>query len=309
MISTEANLITSHSPMAGITDSPYRRISRKFGSYYSYTEFVSTEDILNKKLNSIHEFRFKPEERPIIFQIFGNDPESITKATSKISELSPDFIDLNMGCSTRKVTQRGAGASLLLDLPKAGKMIESMVKVSNIPVSAKIRIGWDDSNINFKDTIQALENSGVCRISIHGRTKEMAYSGNASWDAIREAKKLAKVPIFGNGDIKTHEEAKFKKLESNVDLVLIGRGSIGNPWIFQGIDKSKLKFKQIKPIIEEHLEMMVDFYGEELGTTSFRKHLLRYLDQFSINGDLRLKLLTEIKINNIKNKLSEIPYE
>jgi nifR3 family TIM-barrel protein len=309
MISSEPIINASHSPMAGITDSPFRRISRRFGSVFSYTEFVSTEDILNKKLNAIHEFKFQESERPIIFQIFGNDTNSIRNATSKISELNPDFIDLNMGCSTRKVTHRGAGASLLLNLTKASQMIDSMVKVTNIPITAKIRIGWDDTKINFKETIRALEESGITRISVHGRTKEMAYTGEACWESIKEAKEISKVPIFGNGDIKSLEDIHKRFSESNVDLVLVGRGSIGNPWIFSGINKKNLRYSQIKPIIEEHLEYMVEFYGEELGCISFRKHLLRYLDSIDLDKDLRIKLLSEKTIVNLKKLLREIPHD
>ncbi|WP_078129723.1 tRNA dihydrouridine synthase DusB [Leptospira alexanderi] len=281
----------SLSPMAGISDSPTRRICRKFGAAFSYTEFVNTDELVHRAPKAFKMFRFHPEERPITFQIFGNRLEIITEAAEIIQELKPDIIDLNMGCSTRKVSLRGAGAGLLRKPALAGKIIEAMKKRVNVPITAKIRIGWDSESKNYLEVSKILEESGVNALTVHGRTKEMAYTGLADWDAIGEVKARRKIPVFGNGDIKSYEEANSKMREYNLDGVLIGRNAIGNPWIFSKIKKEELYWSEILKVILEHARWMIQDFGEEFGLVLFRKHLVKYLSGLEFDPLWKTQLL------------------
>ncbi|EMJ98010.1 tRNA dihydrouridine synthase DusB [Leptospira alstonii] len=281
----------SLSPMAGISDSPTRRICKKFGAAFSYTEFVNTDELVHRAPKALKMFRFDPEERPITFQIFGNRLEIIAEAAEIIQELKPDIIDLNMGCSTRKVSLRGAGAGLLRRPALAGKIIEAMKKRVNVPVTAKIRIGWDSETRNYLEVSKILEESGVNALTVHGRTKEMAYTGLADWDAIGEVKANRKIPVFGNGDIKSFQEANFKIREFGLDGVLIGRNAIGNPWIFSEIKKEELSWNDVSTVILEHLRWMVEDFGEELGIVLFRKHFVKYLNGLEFDPAWKTELL------------------
>ncbi|MCB1179342.1 MAG: tRNA dihydrouridine synthase DusB [Leptospiraceae bacterium] len=294
------------SPMAGISDSPHRSITRSMGAAFSYTEFVSSDGISHHSKKCIDLFQFKELERPIIFQIFGNNKEVLTEASKIIEELEPDAIDLNMGCSTQKVSQRGSGAGLLKNPTYAGEIIESMVKAVNVPITAKIRIGWDESTLNYKEVVHILQESGVSMISVHGRTKSMAYSGRANWDIIGEIKSFSKVPILGNGDIGSYKEAMQRIKETGVDGVLIGRAAIGNPWIFEGRDKSEVTFFELKEKIKEHLQLMLDFYGLEHGLVLFRKHFSKYTNHLGLQDDYKRKMLTSNFINEYLDNLEEL---
>ncbi|EMF80626.1 TIM-barrel protein, nifR3 family [Leptospira weilii serovar Topaz str. LT2116] len=281
----------SLSPMAGISDSSTRRICRKFGAAFSYTEFVNTDELVHRAPKAFKMFRFHPEERPITFQIFGNRLETIAEAAEIIQELKPDIIDLNMGCSTRKVSLRGAGAGLLRKPALAGKIIEAIKKRVNVPVTAKIRIGWDSKSRNYLEVSKILEESGVDALTVHGRTKEMAYTGLADWDAIGEVKTQRKIPVFGNGDIKSYEEANSRMREYNLDGVLIGRNAIGNPWIFSKIKKEELYWSEILKVILEHARWMIQDFGEEFGLVLFRKHLVKYLNGLEFDPLWKTQLL------------------
>lgn len=279
-------------PMAGISDSPFRRLVRRMGSDFTYTEFVSTDGITRHNTKTMDLFRFLPEERPIIFQIFGNDPEITGQAAKIIEELEPDAIDLNMGCSVRKVVFKGAGAGLLKDLPRAGRMIEAIVKSVRVPVTAKIRLGWNQSQLNYLETARVLQESGVSMIAVHGRTKEQAYGGLASWDPIGEIKARSRVPIFGNGDIKSRADAIEKMTRYDLDGVLIGRGAIGNPWVFSRVG-GPTGMEELSRVILEHLDLMAEFYGIDHGLRLFRKHVVKYLKGFSGASELRGSLVRE----------------
>ncbi|WP_078124104.1 tRNA dihydrouridine synthase DusB [Leptospira alexanderi] len=296
----------SLSPMAGISDSPTRRICRKFGAAFSYTEFVNTDELVHRAPKAFKMFRFHPEERPITFQIFGNRLEIITEAAEIIQELKPDIIDLNMGCSTRKVSLRGAGAGLLRKPALAGKIVEAMKKRVNVPITAKIRIGWDSESKNYLEVSKILEESGVNALTVHGRTKEMAYTGLADWDAIGEVKARRKIPVFGNGDIKSYEEANSKMREYSLDGVLIGRNAIGNPWIFSKIKKEELYWSEILKVILEHARWMIQDFGEEFGLVLFRKHLVKYLSGLEFDPLWKTQLL-EIREFNLFEECLLLP--
>lgn len=295
------------SPMAGISDSPYRQITRRLGSAFSFTEFVSTEQIVLGNQRSIDMFRFQELERPIFFQIFGSDPNKVEESSKRIIDLMPDVIDLNMGCSVAKVSSHGSGAGLLKNLPVAGEMIRRLKKTVSIPITAKIRLGWDELNYNYRDTVNILQDSGVSAISVHGRTKSMAYSGKADWDKIGEIKSFAKVPIFGNGDVQSYEDALTKQKQYGVDLVLIGRKAIGNPWIFNTTSKLELRFEEIRKVMMEHLTMMLDFYpsDDNYALVLFRKHFARYLEGLNFSTELKQTLLRTNCLNEFMDLLAD----
>lgn len=294
------------SPMAGISDSPYRKVCREMGAAFSYTEFVSCDEITHFSKKALKSFDYKKEERPIWFQIFGNKKETIVNAAKIIEELGPDVIDLNMGCSTAKVSQRGSGAGLLKNPQYVGQIIEGMVESVNVPITAKIRIGWDENSLNYKEIVHVLQESGVSMISVHGRTKSMGYGGKANWDVIAEIKSFAKVPIWGNGDITSYSQAQERLDDSKVDGVLVGRAGIGNPWIFSGLDKRDIPFAQIRETILYHFHLMLDFYGEEFGILLFRKHLSKYLDLSLRQGDWKNRILTSTDREEVIGLLFEV---
>lgn len=297
------------SPMAGVSDSPTRSVARSFGSAFSFSEFVSTEQIILNNQKSWDMFRFEEAERPIYFQIFGSKVSTVVTAGMKIESLKPDVIDLNMGCSVSKVSHKGSGAGLLKNLPMAARMIEGLRKSVSVPITAKMRIGWNADLLNYRETVHVLQESGVQGISVHGRTKEMGYSGSANWDIIGEIKSFAKVPIFGNGDVASYEDALDKKKKYGVDLVLIGRNAIGNPWVFQNSNHS-FEIKKWLVTVINHLDNMILFYPpSEYAVLLFRKHLSRYLSVLSTkfpNIKIQKRDLLEInESNQLKTRLHE----
>ena len=276
------------SPMAAFSDSPYRKICRRKGAAFSFTEFISAEALIRGNKKTLAMFRFVEEERPIIFQIFGNNVHSIVEAGRRAEALGPDALDLNMGCSVRKVAQSGSGAALLKDLHCSRNILSELVKAVSIPVTAKIRIGWDNANLNYLEVARMLEDTGVSMISVHGRTRAQAYKGLANWDAIGEIKNAVKIPVLGNGDIKTFEEAHKKRETYGLDGVLIGRAAIGNPWIFEGRKKRDLCRREFTESVLGHFRDMCNFYPS--GMLLFRKHVARYFSGFDGSKEWKMRL-------------------
>ncbi len=296
------------SPMAGISDSPHRFLTRKMGAAFSYTEFVSSDGINHYSRKCIDLFKYQEKERPIIFQIFGNNKQILTNAAKIIEELEPDAIDLNMGCSTQKVSQRGSGAGLLKNPLYAGEILESMVKAVKVPVTAKIRIGWDENSLNYKEIAHIVQESGCQMLSVHGRTKVMGYTGLADWNIIGEVKSIVKIPVWGNGDIQSYEEGMQRIRQTGVDGVLVGRAAIGNPWIFSGKNKKYISKEEFRNVVHEHFRLMQEFYGETQGLILFRKHLSKYCNGLKNFDDYKKVLLTtentEIFLENLDNLLN-----
>ncbi|MCB1158011.1 MAG: tRNA dihydrouridine synthase DusB [Leptospiraceae bacterium] len=278
------------SPMAGLSDSPYRKLTRKMGSAFSFTEFVSADDIVNKSIRASRLYKYSEIERPLLFQIYGNNLDALTEAAKLVEQLGPDIIDLNMGCSTAKVSARGSGAGLLRRPIYAGKIIESLRNAVSLPVTAKIRLGWDKASMNYKELVRILEESGVEAISVHGRTKDMKYSGEADWESIKEIKQITSVPIFGNGDILSYSTAIKRKADSGVDLVLIGRGALGNPWIFSGLEKQNISVDEFLDVVLEHYNYMKEFY-QDMALKLFRKHLASYCEGLEFTKSFKYELV------------------
>lgn len=292
--------------MAGLSDSPGRRIARRAGSPESITEFVPAREICKGSEKPLALFRYHEEERPVIFQYFGNNADEISEAALRTLHLGPDGIDLNLGCSSRKVVHHGSGAAMLKDPPLVAATVRQLVRKTGLPVSVKMRIGWDAQNLNYSEIARIAEAEGACRLAVHGRTRDMKYSGEADWQAIARVKESVQIPVYGNGDISTPAQAEAKAAESGVDGVFIGRGAIGNPWIFSRRDKSKLNLSEKMKVVNEHYRLMCEFYTAEQGMLLFRKHLLKYLAGEPEFERQRLDLLTCDDTFLFADKLAEM---
>jgi nifR3 family TIM-barrel protein len=291
------------SPMAGYSDSPYRKLCREMGSAISISEFVSTEHLFRSHPGAIKLFRYEEPERPVVFQVFGNDPEIIVRGVSRVLHLNPDGIDVNMGCSVKNVSGRGSGAGLLRCPDKSRTIISRLVAETGLPISAKIRLGWDHDSLNYMEFSEMLESEGVWAIAVHGRTRQMAYTGSADWERIGEIARARKIPIFGNGDVKTPNEAYERIKTYGVAGVYIGRAAIGNPWIFSGIDKADLSYAQRLPVILRHLDDMAKFYGDALAAVLMRKHLTQYTRDLPVYSTLKPEMYRKTSAVELKDFL------
>ena len=269
-------------PMDGVSDVPFRTLCRRFGSSMSYTGFVNAIPLIQGDEQSWRELDFLPEERPVVFQIFDQSEENLLEAALRIQELQPDAIDINMGCSSRRVSSRGAGAGLLREPDKIGRIIRRLSGALDVPVTAKIRIGWDQTSLNYLEVAHAVEDNGGALIAVHARTRNQGYLGEADWDTIAEIKSAVTIPVIGNGDVQTPQDIEHLKISTGCDGVMIGRGAIGNPWIFQRVLSGTPPLDDRIQIMQGHLDHMISYYGEGLGIIRFRKHLKRYLEPLSI---------------------------
>ncbi|HZY44684.1 MAG TPA: tRNA dihydrouridine synthase DusB [Anaerolineae bacterium] len=281
------------SPMAGFSDLPFRSICRAYGSAMSYTEFVSAEAMSHNNPKTWRFFDFKPEERPVTFQFFDNDVERlVTQIKRAVDRCQPDIVDINMGCSVSSVSQRGAGAGLLRTPAKIAQIFDRLTHELTIPITGKIRLGWDDDALNYLEVAHVLEDNGASAIAVHGRTKAQAYKGEARWTPIGEVKAAVKIPVIGNGDVKRAADIDRLKQQTGCDAVMIGRAAIGNPWIFQRKDRSDVSFTEKAQLIRRHLAAMMDYYGAASGLIFFRKHVVKYIKGAQGVSDLHLPLVT-----------------
>jgi nifR3 family TIM-barrel protein len=267
------------SPMAGYSDVPYRAVCRAYGSAMSYTEFVPVEALMGRQSRNRFWQRLdrKPGEFPLVFQIFGNDAKKILEAALRIEELWPDIIDINMGCSTRKVSGRGAGVGMMPQPKLIAETFHLLSQHLSVPVSGKIRLGWDDSQRNYAEIARIMEDNGASLVAMHARTKVQQYGGQADWDEIANLRQAIGVPVIGNGDVQTPEDIDRMKAHTGCDAVMIGRAAIGNPWIFGRLTREILSPADIIATVKQHLCEMDAYYGDMLGVVLFRKHLKQYL--------------------------------
>ncbi|MBI4761900.1 MAG: tRNA dihydrouridine synthase [Chloroflexota bacterium] len=279
-------------PMDGYSDWPFRSLCRRLGSAMSYTEFVKVEKILSRSKEPAKRLYFEEAERPVVFQIYGDDPDLILKAALKVQELNPDVIDINMGCPAKTIADRGAGVGMMLTPVKVARTFRKLVRALRVPVTGKMRLGWE-RNKNYKLIARIVEEEGGSLIAIHGRTKEQRYSGNADWDAIAEVKSLVKIPVIGSGDVRSVADIQRMKRHTNCDAVMIGRGAIANPWIFAGLDREQVPPQMVQETVREHLQKSVRFYGEEDGQRLFRKYAVQYLLLRTLDRDSRKEILKE----------------
>lgn len=261
-------------PIAGYADSPFRKICLRHGASLVVTELVSVEGVVRDSGKTLELARFDPEERPVALQIFGHDIDVMARAAEKLGrELKPDLIDINMGCPARKVVKGGSGSALLLDPEKMTRLTGSVVQASPVPVSVKLRIGWNDTRSLPLEYVRALEEGGAVFLAVHGRTREQMYGGESNWEVIGEMAAHARIPLIGNGDIASHREALKRMREYGCDAVMVGRGALGNPWIFSGVEPSP---DNLLNQIDEHLSMMTERWGDH-GVMMMRKHLVKYI--------------------------------
>ena len=292
-------------PMDGYSDWPFRSICRALGSAMSYTEFVDVEKILSRSKQPAKKFYFEESERPVTFQLYGDDPDEILAAALKVQPLHPDIIDINMGCPAKTVARRGAGVGMMRTPFKIAHTFRKLTHALQVPITGKIRLGWDDCK-SYRLIARIVEEEGGALIAVHGRTKEQHYGGQADWDAIAEVKSLVKIPVIGNGDIKRVADIARMKAYTGVDAVMIGRGAIANPWIFSGLDRAQVSPAEVQRVLRDHLERTIHFYGVEDGERLFRKHAIQYLMMHSLTRDERKQILQKRPSGEFVNIVSEL---
>jgi nifR3 family TIM-barrel protein len=279
------------SPMDGFSDLPFRSLCRRLGSALSYTEFVNALDVLQDHPRLPQRLAYLPEEHPVVFQIFDSEPERLLAAALRLQEFGPDIIDINMGCSARCVVGRGAGAGLLRTPARIVEIFNKLSHSLTIPVTGKIRLGWDDDHRNYLQVARIIEDNGGAMIAVHGRTQRQGYGGQADWEAIAEIRQAVSIPVLANGDVRTVADIERVKALTNCQGVMIGRGAVGNPWIFSRLDREQVSPEQVRQLMLLHMERMLSFYGEQLGLLRFRKHASRYLTPFTLSPAARRGLL------------------
>ena len=299
-------------PMAGITDKPYRMICKEMGAGLVYTEMISSRAIYHDDTKTKLLMDTEGEKRPIAYQIFGSEEESMAFAAKYLANKA-DIIDINMGCPAPKVVKNGDGSKLMLDIKKAEKIIEAVVKNTSKPVTIKIRKGWDHNNIVAVEFAQMAESKGISAITIHGRTRTDFYTGKADLEIIKKVKEAVKIPVIGNGDIVDEETAHEMFEKTGVDGIMIGRGAIGNPWIFEQIkyyleNNKKMSAptnKEKYEIIKEHLELNLKEKGNVVGINEMRKHISAYTKNMPEASRFRDEINHITDVNILMSKIQE----
>ncbi len=294
------------SPMDGYSDLPFRSLCRALGSAMSYTEFMNSLDILQGHPRVHQKLAFQLQERPVVFQIFDNDPDRLVEAALRLQERKPDIIDINMGCSAKTVSGRGAGAGLLRTPLKIARIFRRLSRTLEVPVTGKIRLGWDDDSRNYLLVARIIEENGGALVAVHGRTKKQNYNGRADWDAIAQIRQTVSIPVIGNGDVRTTVDIRRMKAHTGCDAIMIARGAIGNPWIFSRLDRIEVPAPTVRRTMVGHLRRMQDFYGPERGLILFRKHASRYISPYRLSPAIRQKMLTCEKADDFLAVLDEI---
>ncbi len=283
------NLILA--PLSGYNDQPFRRLCREFGAALVYTGLLSASAILYGSQRSDEMLRFHPDEHPLACQLFGSAEDVLETAARSVETLGIDVLDFNIGCAEPKIVKGGYGAALLKNPATIGRIMTRLVRAVRVPVTGKIRLGWDAASRNYREVARILEDSGAAMIAVHGRTAEQGYLGVADWDAIAEVKHVVRVPVLANGDVKCAADIDRIQAHTGCDGVMIGRAAIGNPWIFQRRDLPDIPLAERVPVIIRHLRWMLEFHGVEQGIMRLRKHLRRYLTSTDITRQQRREFL------------------
>jgi len=297
--------------MAGVADSAFRLMAKEGGASLVYSELVSAEGLIRDSSKTRDLMHFVSQERPIGVQLFGSKPESMAEAARQAETLQPDLIDLNFGCPVKKVIKHGAGAAVLQDLPRMKQIVHAVVQAVECPITAKIRIGWDHDSIVATEAARICEGEGAAAIAVHARTRSMGYSGKADWSYIRKVIQTVRIPVFGNGDVFSANDAKRMLDQTGCDLVMIGRGAMGRPWIFQQIqhflDTGELipdpsPSKRIE-ICLQHFDLAIQQKGENRAVKEMRKHFSAYIKGLRGASRLRTELFQMTEVDAIQEKL------
>lgn len=303
-------------PMEDVSDPPFRALCKKAGCDMMYTEFISVEGLIRDATKSIAKLDIFDYERPIGIQIFGAELDSMIRATEIVSEANPEVIDINYGCPVKKVVCKMAGAGILQDIPKMVRLTEAVVRATDKPVTVKTRLGWDDQTIFIEEVAERLQDVGIKALSIHGRTRQQMYKGEADWTKIGKIKEnpRIKIPIFGNGDIDTPEKALLCKERYGVDGIMIGRAAIGYPWIFREIKHFLQTGTHLDPptvqeridAAKEHLEKSVEWKGEKLGVVEMKRHYTNYFKGLDNVKNYRSQLVMAECADQVNSILDEM---
>jgi nifR3 family TIM-barrel protein len=301
-------------PMEDVSDPPFRALCKKHGADLMYTEFISSEGLIRDAIKSRQKLDIFDYEKPIGIQIFGGDEEAMALSAKIVDATNPDLLDINFGCPVKKVVSKGAGAGVLKDVDLMVRLTKACINSTKLPVTVKTRLGWDHSMINIMEVAERLQDIGVEALAIHGRTRAQMYKGEADWSYIAEVKNnpRIKIPIFGNGDIDSPEKALEYKNRYGVDGIMIGRASIGYPWIFNEIKHfmatgEHLAAPTVKDRVEaarDHLMMSVKWKGERLGVVEMKRHYTNYFKGIAHFKEYRTKLVTSFDLQEILDTLA-----
>lgn len=286
---------TALAPMAGVTDRAFQELCVAFGASYVVGEMVSAKGISFNSERSKELMLLSENERPAAVQLFGSEPQTVAAAAVTAMEYKPDIIDINMGCPAPKISGNGAGSALMKNPDLCGEIVEEVCKAVDVPITVKFRKGWDDKSVNAVEVAKICEQAGASAITVHGRTREQFYSGKADLDIIAEVKKAVNIPVIGNGDITNANDAAQMLEKTNCDMVMIGRGALGNPWIFREINAWLNDLRPMFPpspaekvtVILRHIQAMCDYKGEEIAMREARKHVGWYMKGFKNAAELR----------------------
>ena len=289
-------------PMEDVSDPPFRALCKEQGADVVYTEFVSSEGLIRNAAKSVMKLDIYEKERPVGIQIFGANMESMLQTIDIVEKSNPDIIDINFGCPVKKVVSKGAGAGILKDICLMEKLTAEMVKRTNLPVTVKTRLGWDDKSIKIVEVAERLQDVGIKSIAIHGRTRAQMYKGDADWKPIAAVKNNPRmhIPVFGNGDINSPERAAEMRDSYGLDGAMIGRATIGNPWFFKQVKHFFETGEHLAPIslaerveaARRHLQMSIDWKGEILGVFETRRHYTNYFKGIPHFKEYRMKMVT-----------------
>ena len=302
--------------MEDVSDPPFRALCKENGADVVYTEFISCEGLIRNAQKSVVKLDIFEKERPVGIQIFGANLDSMLKAVDIVEKSNPDIIDINFGCPVKKVVSKGAGAGILKDIGLMQKLTYEMVRRTNLPVTVKTRLGWDEKSIKIVEVAERIQDAGAKAIAIHGRTRSQMYKGNADWAPIAQVKNNPRmnIPVFGNGDVNSPEKALEMKNKFGLDGAMIGRASIGNPWFFNQVKEYINTRKHIeKPTLSQrimtakrHLEMAVRWKGEKLGVLETRRHYSNYFRGIHNFRPYRTKLVTTNSLQSLFDVFKEI---